>query len=179
MITIAIKYFPGAIWFPKLKELFPEVADFGRGNGPQILTLGQFRLGAQICYEGLFDWFSRDLANKGAQMIVNATNDSWYDLRMEPKQHGYMTLARAIEVRRPLIRSTNTGISTVILANGNILEQSPLHQEWYHLYEVPYMESPPATVFMGWGYWLIPGLLFFWLLWLFGKDRFLARNKSS
>lgn len=158
------EYFPGDQFFPKLREWFPEVADFGRGPGPTVLEAGQVKLGAQICYEGLFDWFTRDLANKGAQLIVNLTNDSWYGTWMQPYQHGYMTLARAIEVRRPLIRSTNTGISTVVLADGQILEQSPLHKEWQHYYEVPYLSQPPVTPFMTWGYWLIPGLIALTLL---------------
>ncbi len=153
------EYFPGANWFPSLSKTFPQVGNFGRGPGPTILNAGELRVGAQICYESLFDWFSRDLALKGAQILVNLTNDSWYGKWMEPYQHGYMTLARAIEVRRPLIRSTNTGISTVILADGSILPLSPLHEEWFHLYEVPYASNPQATPFMGWGFWLIPSLL--------------------
>ena len=77
-------------------------------------------MGPQICYEGLFDWFGRALANEGAQVIMNITNDSWYGTWEEPFQHGYMTLARAVEVRRPLVRSTNTGLSSVALASGEI-----------------------------------------------------------
>ena len=58
--------------------------DFGRGPGPTVLYANGLRIGAQICYEGLFDWFSRDLANKGAQIIFNVTNDSWYGRFAEP-----------------------------------------------------------------------------------------------
>lgn len=153
------EYFPGANWWPRLREWFPEVADFGRGPGPTVLEAGGLRVGAQICYEGLFDWFSRGLANRGAQVIFNVTNDSWYGAWEEPWQHGWMTLARAVEVRRPLVRSTNTGISTVALASGEIMTLSPIYQEWQHLFEVPYVSEPTATVFMTWGYWLIPALL--------------------
>lgn len=153
------EYLPGAEWFPSLRARLPEVGDFGRGPGPTVMNAGPVRIGAQVCYEGLFDWFARALANKGAQLIVNLTNDSWYGTWEQPYQHGYMTLAHAIEVRRPLVRSTNTGLSTVILANGDILALSPLHEEWFHLYEVPYVTQPETTLFMGWAYWLIPGLL--------------------
>lgn len=153
------EYFPGAQWFPWLKEKFPEVGDFGRGPGPTVVDAGGVRIGAQICYEALFDWFSRDLALAGAQVIVNLTNDSWYGKWQEPYQHGFMNLARAVEVRRPVIRSTNTGLSTVIQADGQILKLSPLHEEWFHLYEIPYATNPPVTPFMGWTFWLIPVLL--------------------
>lgn len=156
------EYFPGKDYLPKgwVDKYFPEIGEFGRGPGPSVLdTGGGMRIGAQICYEGLFDWFTRELALHDAKVIVNLTNDSWYDRVMQPRQHMYMTLARAVEVRRPLVRSTNTGISTVIQADGKILELSPLHQEWFYLYEVPYATFAPKTVFMDWGYWLIPVLL--------------------
>ena len=74
-------------------------------------------------------------------MIVNLTNDSWYGTWAEPYQHLYMTLARAVEFRRPVVRATNTGISTVILANGDVLEKSPLQKEWTHIFNVPYSKE--------------------------------------
>lgn len=172
------EYFPGANLFPKLKSWFPEVGDFGRGQGPTVLSLNDLKIGAQICYEGLFDRFSRSLARQGAQLLVNLTNDSWYDEWMEPRQHGWMTLARAIEVRRPLIRSTNTGISMVILADGTLLERSPLHREWFHLYEIPYSPNPPPTLFMSGGYWFFPLVLLLGLIGLIGRERLFARNQS-
>lgn len=153
------EYFPLADYFPRLRDKFPEVGNFGRGPGPTVLDLGELKIGAQICYEGLFDWFTRALANGGAEVLVNVTNDSWYGQWQEPYQHGWMTLARAIEVRRPLVRSTNTGISTVILADGKILELSPLHKEWFSIYDVPYVKNPGPTVFMTWGFYFLPGLM--------------------
>ena len=81
-----------------------------------------------------------------------------------------MTLARGVEFRRPVLRATNTGISTVGLANGDILEQSPLHQPWAGVYEVPYMREPPATFYQSF-FWLVPGLLWSALLigWIKGR----------
>ncbi|MGZ3682250.1 MAG: apolipoprotein N-acyltransferase [Bdellovibrionota bacterium] len=148
------EYIPLGEKFPILKAWLPDVRDYGAGTGPVILKLGELRLGAQICYEGLFDFIARDLANAGAQILVNITNDSWYGSWQEPWQHFYITMAKAIETRRPLIRDTNTGVSSVILANGAILDQSPMNQEWFHLFEVPYRKDPPATLYMRWGYWI-------------------------
>jgi apolipoprotein N-acyltransferase len=153
------EYLPGADLVPGLRELLPQVGDFGRGPGPTVLDTAPVKIGAQICYEGLFDWFSRRLALEGAQVIVNLTNDSWYGAWQQPYQHLYMTLARALEVRRPLVRSTNTGISAAILSSGEILETSPIDRDWYHLYDIPYRRDPAATLFMTWGFWLIPACL--------------------
>ncbi len=141
------EYLPFAKQYPKLKDLLPMVSDFGRGKGPTVLTSRELKIGAQICYEGLFDDFSTDLQTKGAQVFVNLTNDSWFGHPFEPYQHMYMTLARAIENRRPLIRVTNTGISTVILHDGQVLEQSPRNEEWYKVYDVPFHSVPPSTFY--------------------------------
>ncbi|NQZ00517.1 MAG: apolipoprotein N-acyltransferase [Bdellovibrionales bacterium] len=147
------EYFPGSNWFPVLREWFPQVAGFERGHGPMIQQLNGLRMGPQICYEGLFDWFSRDSALLGAQVLVNVTNDSWYGTWQQPYQHLYMTLSRAIETRLPIIRSTNTGISTVALASGEVMEQSPLHVPWKGLYEIGYVKEPKPTIFTRFGIW--------------------------
>jgi apolipoprotein N-acyltransferase len=154
------EYLPGARLFPALTKWFPRTADFARGNGPQIRRFRGLVLGPQICYEGLFPWFSRALADQGAQIFVNVTNDSWFGVRSEPYQHLSMTLARGIEFRLPVIRSTNTGISTVMLADGTILTRSPLHREWFHRYDVPYRQDPTPTFYQRYGYWLVPVVLF-------------------
>lgn len=158
------EYFPGGDWFPGLYQLVPEVSHFARGNGPTILDAGGLRFGAQICYEGLFADFTRKLAQKGAQILVNVTNDSWFGTWEQPYQHGYMTLSRAIEVRRPLIRSTNTGITTAIYANGQIQDFSPLHKEHLSYFEIPYYSSPQTTIFQGFGYYLLPLFLMVWFI---------------
>jgi apolipoprotein N-acyltransferase len=153
------EYLPGASLFPALRKWFPFTADFARGNGAEIRLLGDLVLGPQICYEGLFPGFSRSLATQGAQIFVNVTNDSWFGTWAEPYQHLAMTLARGIEFRRPVIRSTNTGISTVMVADGTILDRSPLHREWFHAYDVPYRKVPPTTFYQACGYRLIPAIL--------------------
>jgi apolipoprotein N-acyltransferase len=153
------EYIPGEQWFPGIRSLLPATGHFARGAGPTtLLTLNDYKLGVQICYEGLFPRFSRELAKLGAQFIVNTTNDSWYGTWQEPYQHLYMTLARAVEFRRPVIRATNTGISTVSLASGEILERSPVHEPWAGVYKVPYLKTPPTSFYQQW-FWLIPVLL--------------------
>lgn len=162
------EYIPGEQWFPKIREWLPPTGQFARGQGPRLLEWNGFRMGPQICYESLFPKFSRTLAMLGAQFIVNTTNDSWYGTWQEPRQHMFMTLARGVEFRRPVLRSTNTGISTVGLASGEILEQSPLHQEWAGVYDVPYIRNPAPTLYQRW-FWLVPGLLWGALLGLLIK----------
>jgi len=141
------EYIPGSQYYPVVKTWLPQISDFKPGEGPQITLFKDVKYGIQICYESLFPKFSAKLANLGSEVIVNVTNDSWYGTYMEPYQHMYMTLARAIEVRRPLIRSTNTGISTVILADGTILDKSPISKVWSHTFDVPYSSEPKSTFY--------------------------------
>jgi apolipoprotein N-acyltransferase len=159
------EYFPGAETFPFLKKVVPAISDFGAGLGPKILDLGDVKAGPQICYEGLFPDFSRNMSQLGAEVFFNVTNDSWFGEKFEPFQHLYMTLGRAIEFRRPLMRVTNTGITSGILADGTILEFSPPREEWFHQYDVSYRKRPAATPYENWGK-LLPFALLLALLFM-------------
>ena len=151
--------FSGA--FPGIRRWFPRTGDFAQGPGPGIRRIGDLRVGPQICYEGLFPDFSRRLADQGAQIFVNVTNDSWFGTFAEPHQHLFMTLARGIEFRRPVVRATNTGVSAAMRADGTLLDLSPLQAEWTGLYEIPYRKAPNPTFYQEYGFRLVPAVL--WL----------------
>ena len=157
------EYMPFGRQLPFLYKLLPFVGNFKIGPGASVRELQlankTIKVGPQICYESLNPGFSRGLANKGAQILFNVTNDSWFGWWAEPYQHQIMTLGRAVEVRRPLVRSTNTGISSVMLANGEQLENSPIGKTWAHTYEVKYQEHPSQSVYTRFGH-------FDWILWL-------------
>lgn len=91
----------------------------------------------------------------GAQIFVNVTNDSWFGHTFEPYQHLYMTLARAIEFRCPIVRSTNTGISAVVTSKGEMILQSPQEVEWFASIDVPFESNPHPTVYSGFGFYLV------------------------
>lgn len=177
--------FPFSEYIPYMDKLFPDLGSFGRGPGPSIMSVSvpppkdssnplpaELRVGPQICYEGLYPWFSAELSRKGAQIFTNVTNDSWFGRPFEPLQHLYMTMARAVEFRRPLMRSTNTGITTAVLASGEILQESPLHEEWAGMFHIPYLSNPPHTFYEKiagqWAWVLAFGLI---LLILFGRNK--------
>lgn len=166
------EYIPFGHEFPILAKYNPGGPGWGRGTGPTVLKLPQAGLGIQICYESLDPQFSAELAQRGAEVLVNVTNDSWFGPRFEPYQHLYMNLARAVETRRPLIRSTNTGISTAILADGTVLEKSPLYQPWTGLFSVKFQKNPPLTFYSRFGSWLSLAIFVFLLgtLWI-GRNR--------
>ncbi len=139
--------FPFSDIIPYMKWLFPGLGSFGQGGGPSVMKLDGFHLGPQICLESLYPTFSASMARQGAEIFSNVTNDSWFGKTFEPHQHMIMTLARAIENRRPLLRATNTGITTVALADGTILEKSPIGKEWVGAYTVPFKKNPPVVFY--------------------------------
>lgn len=137
------EYTPGYDWFPALGKYSPAGEGFGRGPGPTVMPFRDWQVGVQICYESLEPQFTAQLARLGAGFLVNLTNDSWFGDTFEPQQNLYMTLGRAVESRLPLVRSTNTGVTTAISASGDIQEKSPLFQTWTHVFKI---QLPPASL---------------------------------
>ena len=157
------EYLPGEKWLPIDKLLPYYGGSFQRGTGEnKVIHLNGMRLGFQICYEGLFDFLTRDLARKKAQILVNVTNDSWYGQWQQPWQHLYMTLARAIEIRRPIVRGTKTGFSAFISAKGEISGLSTLYEAGSWIQEVTYYHLEKDTIFTLWGYYI--NQYFLWIL---------------
>lgn len=181
------EYLPLSEYFPFLLKLFPTVADFERGVGPHTVSIVKpqsqdtVRLGPQICYEGLHPWFSKGLVDDDADIFVNITNDSWFGHTFESYQHLYMTLMRAIEFRRPMIRVTNTGISAVITASGDVLELSPQKTEWAKTITLPYLSNAPKTFYSRFLYldYLIVTLALLWILRLYKKETWKKSKESK
>ncbi|MBX3019549.1 MAG: apolipoprotein N-acyltransferase [Bdellovibrionaceae bacterium] len=145
------EYVPFGEMFPYLKKINPGGPGFGRGSGPTLFQYGELKIGPQICYESLYPDFTEALVRKGAEVLVNLTNDSWFGPGFEPRQHMIMTLARGVEARRPLVRSTNTGITTAILADGTQLQRSPTFEEWASVFEIPYRTTTHQTFYIRYG----------------------------
>ncbi len=79
----------------------------------QPLTLNGVQYGAYICYDSVFPWVARSLVRQGAQILVNPSNDGWYD-GWGVQQHFMMGRVRAIENRRWLVRSVNKGVAGAV-----------------------------------------------------------------
>lgn len=77
-----------------------------------------------ICYESIYGEFVAEYIQNGAQLIVIMTNDGWWGNTPGYHQHASYARLRAIETRRCIARSANTGISSFINQRGDILAES-------------------------------------------------------
>ncbi|WMI69867.1 apolipoprotein N-acyltransferase [Mangrovimonas sp. YM274] len=75
-----------------------------------------------ICYESVYGEFVTGYVRNGANLLAIITNDAWWGETQGHKQHLSYARLRAIETRRPVVRSANTGISAIINAKGDIME---------------------------------------------------------
>ncbi len=131
-----------------LSRLVPGDLDFWSGPGPQSFGVPGFgRMGVQICYEIIFSGHVVDRNNR-PDFLFNPSNDAWFGA-WGPPQHLAQARLRAIEEGIPVIRSTPTGISAVIDADGNILHSLPYQTSGYIETHLPPAHAP--TLFARYG----------------------------
>lgn len=124
------EYMPLSDTFPFLKKKVKEVSDMARGNRAVSFPIGPARALASICYEAIFPTLTRESLNEtGSNLILNVTNDAWFGTAGAPAQHLMVQAPRATELRVPLVRLTETGISAVILPSGEFALETGLHEQ--------------------------------------------------
>ena len=98
-----------------------EVGGFHKGKARIVGTLpGGNTFSVFICYEAIYAGEVRAFVARGAQLLINISNDGWFGTSEAAEQHLRMARVRAVENRRWLVRDTNSGISASIDPYGNI-----------------------------------------------------------
>ncbi|TGM83700.1 apolipoprotein N-acyltransferase [Leptospira levettii] len=111
------EYLPFEDTLPFLKYLFPEVSHhipYGEFSSQNIQTKSNESviLTPLICYEVLYPEFVRHMVKHSpSELIINLTNDSWFESHTETKQHAGAGRLRAIETGRPYVRAAVSGIT--------------------------------------------------------------------
>lgn len=145
-----------------LAPLVEAVGDFAPGTVGEPLQWRGARLGVLICFESIFPELGRKWSENGANVLVNLTNDAWYGKSSAPYQSMAMTVFRAVETRRSVVRSANTGISGFIDPLGRVEEPSTIFTAWARSERVVLMTG--QTVFVRWGYLFQPACFIIGLL---------------
>ncbi len=159
------EYLPGELAFPRIRDWVPpQVGHFVAGEGPKVVPLRlplegggrEVSILPLICYEAIFPWFVRLGAALGADLMLNVTNDSWFGPWGEPQLHLALSAFRSIETRIPQIRVTNTGITALVLPDGEIVGATSLDEALWKTYEIPILKRGEPTLFVRWGDWFGP-----------------------
>ena len=113
------KAFPPFEWI--IGDLVP--GDFTPGAEHTILELRNpaVRAAALVCFEDTLGELTRQFVRRGAQVLINVTNDGWFLRSQGAEQHLANAIFRAVENRRPLLRAANTGVTAFIDPRGRVL----------------------------------------------------------
>jgi apolipoprotein N-acyltransferase len=113
-------------------------ADYSPGEDMTVMHVkGHPAFGVLICYETIFPDLARTAVGKGANMLINITNDGWFGDTAAPHQHLAMAGMRSVENRVWLVRSANTGVSAAFDPTGRMVSRIPLEQEGVCTVRVP------------------------------------------
>ncbi|MBQ4205871.1 MAG: apolipoprotein N-acyltransferase [Bacteroidales bacterium] len=116
-------------WFMRMLkdsalDLGGTVGTLKKDTVARTLSFDNHKVGTLICYESVFGEYVTEFVKDGADMLFVITNDGWWGNSPGHRQHLEFSKLRAIETRRCVARSANTGISGFINQRGDIIEQS-------------------------------------------------------
>ena len=143
------EHFPYEKEFPWLYELLlaNDYNWWEEGQEATVFSYDGYSFSTPICFEDTFGYLSAAFVANGADFLLNMSNDVWSGVVPAEVQHMQLAVYRAIENRRPLLRSTNSGISTLISTTGEVTDpMEPFTQSW-HIYEVPVYGDAPYTFY--------------------------------
>ena len=143
------EYVPFNRWpgFSLLRSVTRDQYVPGTGASP-VHKIGGYAIALNICVEDIHPDLAREAAGNGADTMINLTNDGWFYGTYGPRSHLQAAAWRAIEVRRPLLRVTNTGKTVAVNPLGVITEIIPEATEGSCLYGLERLTQPPKTLTM-------------------------------
>lgn len=121
------EYVPFGTLLDKLREVFVLPVNLSSGDfiQPPLIAQNQ-RFNMAICYEIIFgDQVQHNQQASNADYLLTISNDAWFGSSIGPWQHFQIARMRALELGKPLIRATNTGVTAVIDERGKVMTQIP------------------------------------------------------
>ena len=155
-------------WMRRLMEKFAGFSSgWTAGREMAVMEIPGLRFGTPICFEDAFAGICRDfIKGGGAELLINLTNDSWSQTNSAEVQHLAAARFRTVENRRTLVRSTNSGCTVVIDAQGRIIAGLPMFTADYLAVDVPVELGGPTLYFLL-GDWLPALCAVLFVAWMF------------
>lgn len=117
------EYLPAKRFIPWSYIQIQNISEYALGKEFTVFELPSSRFGVTICWEDIFPDLFRQFVRRGAQFMVNITNEAWFGKTAAPYQFLSMSVFRAVENRVFLVRCTNTGVSCIIDPYGRIINR--------------------------------------------------------
>lgn len=166
------EYIPLRKILPFLETIVP-IGDISPGKEYTLFNVNlpgvghnlRSKFGVLICFEDVFPGLSRQFALRGAQFLVNITNDAWYQHSFASYQHFQASVFRAVENRVAVLRSANTGVTGFISPEGRIISlvrdthSRELFVDGFKLQSIP-AKKGATSIYTRFGDWFIIVLCF-------------------
>jgi apolipoprotein N-acyltransferase len=125
--------------------------------GPRELASSSYstvKITPLICYEDILPYLTSSAVKQGAQILVNLTNDAWFGRSAAAAQHHQIAAFRAIESGRTLVRSTNSGLTSIVLPDGTAIGSLTPFSSAVAQEKVPILNFVTPLQALGLGVWL-------------------------
>ncbi|PTY05376.1 apolipoprotein N-acyltransferase [Verrucomicrobia bacterium LW23] len=165
------EFVPFGDWLPALRDFIPINTDFVAGTGPALFELvrpnragngiEKIRLTPLICFEDTLPEFVNKAARLNPDLLVNITNDNWFDGTPGSEMHLVNSIFRTVENNMPMIRCANSGISAFIDRKGKVVFPAdskgrlaaPLTQGVFG--GTAHLHPPQITLYRRFGEWIV------------------------
>lgn len=147
------EHFPYQERFPWVYEMLQsfDVHFWEQGVSQTVFEHPDVKFSTPICYEDVFPNYVRGFVLDGAEAIFNISNDYWSLTEVQAKQHFVAGLFRAVENRRPLLRTTASGLTAQIDPYGRIIQTAPYYQEATLISDIEIANDQPLTIYTRFG----------------------------
>ncbi len=136
-----------------IKPLIPTlVGSFELGENYNLFPIGDAQAGIMICYESHFPSLSREFARRGADVLIEMTNDGYLGDTGVLRQHLAGAIFRAVETNRPVLRATNVGITAYINERGEVSDAADVYSEATRIWTVSKSDGN-QTFYVRFGDW--------------------------
>lgn len=116
------EYIPLRKIFFWVEKIYP-IANYASGERTPLFEFKGTKFGVLICYEIMFSNLIKDIVSRGADFIINQSDEGWFGKSSEIYLMHQIAVFRAIEARRTIVRVTNTGLTAVIDYTGRCISK--------------------------------------------------------